>query len=294
MQGKQAASTGARMEPQELLTALFGPFLNQYWWIIPILIGVPVLKLFAPIIKGRAGEGVVNLTARLRLDSAVYHLLKDVTIPAQNGTTQIDHIVVSIYGLFVIETKNYKGWIFADVKSRQWTQVNFKQKHRFQNPLHQNYGHICALSDLLDIPKEKIHGVVCFIGDAKFKTDVPAGVFIQGRYIGHIKSFQTPILSNDEVEELIRRIESERLERGRKTNKKHVQQLRSQKTEAREQKSDSDRAPSSASKSSCQNSCPKCGAEMVLRTVKRGPNAGHRFWGCSTYPKCRSSQPVAE
>jgi len=34
--------------------------------------------------------------------------------------------------------------------------------------------------------------------------------------------------------------------------------------------------------------CPKCGAEMILRTAKSGANAGKRFWGCSNYPKCRS------
>lgn len=34
-------------------------------------------------------------------------------------------------------------------------------------------------------------------------------------------------------------------------------------------------------------SCPRCGASMVLRTARRGGNAGGKFWGCSSYPKCR-------
>jgi hypothetical protein len=309
--------------------ALFVPLFRQYWWLVLIMIAASVLKLFAPIIKGKIGEGVVNLAAKLRLDPKVYHLLKDVTIPTKNGTTQIDHIIISIYGLFVIETKNYAGWIFADAKSKQWTQVNFKQKNRFQNPLHQNFGHICALSDLLDVPKEKIHGVVCFMGDATFKTDVPNGVFIQGRYVSYIETFKTPVFSNDEVEDLIRRIESGRLERGHKTNRQHVQQLRSRRAADREQKTDhlqpgigtsdvlhggTGAVPSypreafhslgrhrghpsknhSATTSFCQNSCPKCGSEMVLRTARHGPNAGNQFWGCSAYPKCRSTQPVVE
>ncbi len=37
--------------------------------------------------------------------------------------------------------------------------------------------------------------------------------------------------------------------------------------------------------------CPKCGAEMVLRTAKRGPNLGHQFWGCSRFPECRATLP---
>jgi restriction system protein len=36
--------------------------------------------------------------------------------------------------------------------------------------------------------------------------------------------------------------------------------------------------------------CPLCGAQMVLRTAKRGPNAGGNFWGCSTFPKCRGTK----
>ncbi len=52
--------------------------------------------------------------------------------------TQLDHVVVSRFGVFVIETKNYRGWIFGSEKQPQWTQQIYRQKNRFQNPLHQN------------------------------------------------------------------------------------------------------------------------------------------------------------
>ncbi|MCF7848537.1 MAG: NERD domain-containing protein [Kiritimatiellales bacterium] len=170
---------------------------------------------------------MVNLAAKLRLDPKVYQLIKDVTIPTKNGTTQIDHLIVSIFGIFAIETKNYKGWIFANAKDAKWTQVNFKQKHRFQNPLRQNHAHICALAELLDIPQEKIHGVVCFMGDAKFKTGVPEGVFLEGRYINHIQSFQSPLFSADEIETIKEKIAAGRLKRGFRTNRQHVRHLKS-------------------------------------------------------------------
>lgn len=38
--------------------------------------------------------------------------------------------------------------------------------------------------------------------------------------------------------------------------------------------------------------CPKCEAEMVLRTATKGQGAGKNFWGCSTFPKCRFTLPV--
>ncbi len=39
--------------------------------------------------------------------------------------------------------------------------------------------------------------------------------------------------------------------------------------------------------------CPTCGASMVKRVAKKGANAGTPFWGCSTYPKCKGTEPYA-
>lgn len=39
-------------------------------------------------------------------------------------------------------------------------------------------------------------------------------------------------------------------------------------------------------------SCPKCGAKMVQRTAKRGPNAGNAFWGCASYPACTGTREI--
>jgi restriction system protein len=37
--------------------------------------------------------------------------------------------------------------------------------------------------------------------------------------------------------------------------------------------------------------CPKCESEMVLRTARKGPNAGGQFWGCQAYPQCGFTMP---
>jgi restriction system protein len=37
--------------------------------------------------------------------------------------------------------------------------------------------------------------------------------------------------------------------------------------------------------------CPLCQAAMTRRTARRGANAGNSFWGCSTYPTCKGTQP---
>ena len=73
--------------------------------------------------KGWVGEMQGTLAAKIRLDSEIYRSINNVTIPTANGTTQIDHVIVSKYGIFVVETKNIKGWIYGDEKQAQWTQV---------------------------------------------------------------------------------------------------------------------------------------------------------------------------
>jgi restriction system protein len=62
---------------------------------------------------------VVGLAVLRRLDSRLYRVFHDLYLPRPDGkgTTQIDHVVVSRYGIFVIETKNMTGWIFGDANS---------------------------------------------------------------------------------------------------------------------------------------------------------------------------------
>lgn len=68
---------------------------------------------------GKMGEKLVAM--KLYWLSGEYIVLNDVLLPAKNGTSQVDHIVVSPYGIFVIETKNYKGWIsVGQARSINW------------------------------------------------------------------------------------------------------------------------------------------------------------------------------
>lgn len=72
--------------------------------------------------KGWVGEMQGSLAAKIRLDSQIYRSINNVTIPAANGTTQIDHVIVSRYGIFVVEMKNIKGWTYGDKKQAQQMQ----------------------------------------------------------------------------------------------------------------------------------------------------------------------------
>ena len=120
------------------------------------------------ILRQNRGEGSVRKVITTNFKAPHYHLLNNLTLPDQDGTTQIDHVLVSTKGVFVIETKNYAGWIFGNEKSKQWTQVIFRVKSKFQNPLHQNFKHVKVIQNQLDfLPKEQIHSIVVFVGEAE-------------------------------------------------------------------------------------------------------------------------------
>ena len=177
-------------------------------WIFAILISASiVLKLFfswfnSPKRKGdRAENAVVNrLECRLPAECKV---LNDVYLPLSDGTTaQIDHIVVSRYGVFVVETKNYSGWIFGKADDPEWTQTFYHKRETFQNPLRQNYEHICALVENLRIDKSCFHNVVAFTDNCEFKTKRPENVVSTRRIAEFILSFDKPLMTASQVDEI--------------------------------------------------------------------------------------------
>ena len=183
--------------------------------------------LRSPRFKGWRGERAVQAAIRRQLDPLVYVDMHNVTLPtADGGSTQIDHLIFSPYGLFVLETKNYQGWIFGTEKQREWTQQIFRKRSRFQNPLRQNYKHIKTLQSLLDIAPEHLHSVIAFVGDCEFKTEMPAHVTRGLGFVGHIQSFAEPVWSPEQMQALLDKLEELRLQPGRATDRRHVAHVR--------------------------------------------------------------------
>lgn len=276
-------------------TPVIAVLLGQLWYLLPLMLIATLIK--TPWFKGMIGEAFINLGIRLFLDQREYHLLKNVTLPTPEGSTQIDHVLVSRFGLFVIETKNIKGWIFGNPAHKSWTQQLFRRRHSFQNPLRQNYLHIMTLKSLLGLADHQLHSVIYFIGDCTFKTPMPDNVMNRG-LIRYIKGKTTPVLTPVEVTRVIDTIQRGRLAANWQTHKQHVAQLKAR-------HSNTPRPPLPVTATPVVNQvinalptipepttkqpprCPRCGNLMVLRTTKRGDNRGNQFWGCSRYPKCR-------
>lgn len=205
----------------------FSPMVNQVigalWYWIPIVILAAILK--SPWFKGVIGEFMVNISAKLMLNKDEYHLIKNVTLPTEDGTTQIDHIIVSKYGIFVVETKNMKGWIFGSPNQPTWTQKIYQHSYKFQNPLRQNYKHVKTIESLLGLDDQQVYPVVVFVGGCTFKTEMPENVTYGGGYIRFIKSKNQPVLAKSEVNELVRKIGEGRLTPSFKTNREHVKHV---------------------------------------------------------------------
>lgn len=181
--------------------------------------------VFILVPKGDKGEIAVTLMNKLFLDSKIYTDINNVTLLTPTGTTQIDHIIVSKFGVFVIETKNMSGWIFGDVDQAQWTQsFPGRSKFKFQNPLRQNYRHTKALEKFLGIDHQLIHSIVVFIGDAKFKTQMPPNV-MRGDFIRHIKSKSRVLFSDAEVTKMVCAIRTGMMPKTAETKRIHIKSL---------------------------------------------------------------------
>ncbi len=154
------------------------------------------------------------------------HLLNNVTLEYKDGTTQIDHILITQNGILVIETKHYSGWLFANERQKLWTQVIFKVKNRFQNPIIQNSRHILAVQKMLDfIPKEQVQGLVVFTGDAQFKTEIPPGVIKIPQLEAYADNIRFGSLTENRLQFCVGRLEHKRLELTGKTDVEHQMYL---------------------------------------------------------------------
>jgi hypothetical protein len=172
------------------------------------------------------GEARLSREVKTKFRPPDYHLLNHITLRLKDGTTEIDHILVSRFGVFVVETKDYKGWIFGGAKDRYWTQVLYQARFRFQNPIRQNHRHVCAVRELLEfLDPEVIRPVVVFAGKAVFKTDVPDGVFTLPKFLAYVERHGTEVMSVNRVQFCVGRLEATRLAVTNATDVEHVLEL---------------------------------------------------------------------
>lgn len=245
--------------------------MKLYPFIIAIAVISVVLKELKPFIHGKLGEASVR-TLLDRLPKDKYTVLNDVMLRTERGTSQIDHVVVSVYGVFVIETKNYSGWILGSENADEWTKNVYGKKFRFRNPLKQNYGHVKALEKALELPSSCFIPIVVFSMRATLKVKTSQPVVYTVKLLRTIQSYSQTMLSDDDVQRVVAVLKQQNIST-KENNREHIKEIRENVRTAEEKLKN--------------GICPKCGGKLLIRSGKYG-----KFYGCGNYPKCRYTKQL--
>ena len=222
---------------------------------------------------GKKGE---KLTQRelnlLKLFGRDGKVLRNVYIPkSDGGTSEIDVLFITQKGIFVIESKNYSGWVFGDEQAMYWTvTLQNGQKNRLYNPIWQNRTHIKRLSEYLG-NEIRMFSLIVFSERCELKkiTLASSDVTVVKRddlyaAVRKIWEASEDCMTQQQIEEIYTQLQ--KLTNADETVKQaHIDDIRSK----FEPKADS-------------KLCPQCGGTLVLRNGKYGS-----FYGCNNYPKCR-------
>ncbi len=229
--------------------------------IIIIILSILISIYQIPSIKGFVGEKLVSIILKSFIKDSGY-LFNDYLFDMNNNSCQIDHILLTKKGIFIVETKNYSGVIYGYENSQKFYQYlnNGKIKNEFYSPLKQNETHINKIKKILN-NNINVYGIVCFIKNNFKNKDIKniVSIFTLKKYI---KSFKNDCLTIDELNEyndiLLNNNESNFI-----NNLKHIKRVKNKKNNIN------------------KLICPVCGANLILKKGNYG-----NFYGCQNYPNC--------
>lgn len=206
-------------------------FILGSWLLVAIVAirGMSWLEKYtgSPEYKGKAGEKKVSALHHRQLDKSVYRIIDDVTIewPDKKGTSQIDHLIFSRYGIFVIETKNYSFLMEGQREHRKWAIIRGRYRKFIDNPFQQNIGHMKTLLAKYHIPFSLMHSIVVFSGKGRFIHRVPPGASYLSTYIRDIRKHDRVLLTDEEVEAIYKRVLNDRMTPGKDTDRIHLKNI---------------------------------------------------------------------
>jgi hypothetical protein len=175
-------------------------------------------------LKGAKGEAQGASGMFFKLPSR-YKVINDLLLPTATGTTQIDHVVLSNFGIFVIESKHVAGVIYGAPNAQQWTVCRGPAKFPLFNPLLQNAGHIRALVAITGLPESVFHSLVFFWSDdCRFGTPMPDNVRQMG-LCAYIRSKRGYLLPDSDLEVASEMIAATRLKSTRANLQAHIDRV---------------------------------------------------------------------
>ena len=139
-------------------------FYTSFPYFLTVSLIVLAIWRKTPVAKGRTGERRVSRQLRR---CRGYVVISDIMLRRNDGgTTQIDHVAVGPAGVYVIETKNYR----AQVEGNRYDDTWYVGCNPVHNPIHQNYGHVCTLRELLGDDTVTFHSLVVFPDDNEVRV----------------------------------------------------------------------------------------------------------------------------
>ena len=183
-----------------------------------------------PKLAARVAKLRVHQRLKRALPASHYTVFRDVALrcdtPSGPETIPFDHLVVSPYGIFVIETNPCSGWIFGRERDPVWTRIHYRIKRNFQNPLIQGRVRTRALQELLALDPLALHSLVVFAGSAELRTPMPPQVTRLGGMLPYIQVRTEELLGFDEAARATAVIKGNRLSPSVQTTAAHIDRLR--------------------------------------------------------------------
>ena len=155
---------------------------------------------------GRRGADHVNNMLLQELPSKKYKIFNNVTLQVDNSKIQIDNIIVSLQGVFIVQTKTWTGWIVGTPELEKWKQINKQTTYNYSNPIKVNQHYIKLLNKLLKIPVTNIFSVIVFSGVCEFRNKRIENVLYARELTNYIQSFQDIIMNQVEAKTIIENI----------------------------------------------------------------------------------------
>ncbi|WP_050774299.1 nuclease-related domain-containing protein [Shewanella benthica] len=201
------------------------------WFILllvfSLLLGVMgrYFKKHAARRRGQAGEKRIEKRLKSCFAKGECRIFTNLVLSTDSGSlTEVDLVLLCRSGVFVIESKNYRGWIFGDPKRATWTQVLHKRRSQFQNPLHQNYKHCLAIAHCLGLATG-IESLVVFSDQVTFKTQMPANVVQEVGLVSYIRSFKHEVFTAAEFNRHGERLADVQLLSDKAAKRRHLDEL---------------------------------------------------------------------
>jgi len=118
---------------------------------------------------------------RIRLKIAIYlykkhyHLIEDIDIICANGhQLKIKQLLVSRYGLFIIETCHFRDTIYGSHHQVKWLSKGLIHSTPFRNPHMEQRGTIKLLADYFQLSPKSCSVMIVFTGNSHFPTKFPS------------------------------------------------------------------------------------------------------------------------